>query len=219
MITGAVLLIYGAVLRLSRFPMRADAQRNYENLLEIARTVVGEQGANASLRDIARRADVGLGTLYRHFPTREALLEALIHESFEELTAKAEERETSSSPAEALVSWLHDLIALAHSPRGVVASMAAAIADENSALHASCVTMKAAGTRLLVRAQAAGLARTDIEGADLFALVGAMAWIHDQPALAPRADHLFRVIADAILINRDDGDFKRLSYIDLPPAD
>lgn len=179
--------------------MRADAKKNYENLLEVARTVVGEQGANASLRDVARRSGVGLGTLYRHFPTREALLAALLRESFNELTAKAEERETSSSPAEALVSWLRDVITVAHSPRGVVASMAAAIEDENSALHASCVTMKAAGTRLLARAQAAGLARTDIEGADLFALVGAMAWIHDQPSLAPRADHLFRLIASAIL--------------------
>lgn len=182
--------------------MRADAKKNYEHILAVARTVVSEQGANASLRDVARRAGVGFGTLYRHFPTREALLEALLRISFDELTAKAKERETSSSPTEALVSWLRDVIAIAHSPRGVVASMAAAIADEDSALHASCVTMRAAGARLLARAQAAGLARTDIEGADLFALVGALAWIHDQPSLAPRADHLFRLIASAILTSQ-----------------
>nr|CEL20612.1 Transcriptional regulator, TetR family [Kibdelosporangium sp. MJ126-NF4]CTQ89523.1 Transcriptional regulator, TetR family [Kibdelosporangium sp. MJ126-NF4] len=77
--------------------------------------------------------------------------------------------------------------------------MVAAIADPESALHASCVAMRAAGTRLLTRAQAAGLARTDIDGTDLFALVGALAWLHDQPSLAARADHLFDVIASAIL--------------------
>ncbi len=179
--------------------MRADARKNYDHLLAIARDVFTEQGVDASLRDIARRAGVGLGTLYRHFPTREALLEALLRTSFDELTARAKERETSNSPAEALVSWLRDVVTVAHSPRGVVASMAAAIADKDSALHASCVTMKAAGARLLGRAQAAGVARSDVEGADLFALVGALAWIHDQPSLAPRADHLFRLIAGAIL--------------------
>ncbi len=206
MITGAVFRIYGAVFRLSREPMRADAQKNYDHLLAIARDVFTEQGVDASLRDVARRAGVGLGTLYRHFPTREALLEALLRASFDELTAKAKESETSNSPAEALVSWLRDVVTVAHSPRGVVASMAAAIADENSALHASCVTMKAAGARLLVRAQASGLARSDLEGADLFALVGALAWIHDQPSLAPRADYLFRLIAGAILTSRSRND-------------
>ncbi|MEV0387959.1 hypothetical protein [Nonomuraea sp. NPDC050643] len=60
--------------------------------------------------------------------------------------------------------------------------------------------MRAAGTRLLTRAQATGAARADLDGADLFALVGALAWLNDQPALAPRADHLFGVIASAILV-------------------
>ncbi len=179
--------------------MRADAQKNYDHVLAIARTVVDEQGANASLRDVARRAGVGLGTLYRHFPRREALLEALLRNSFDGLTAKAEALETVDLPAEALISWLRDVVEVAHSPRGVVASMAAAIADEESALHASCVTMRAAGARLLARAQKAGVARADLEGTDLFALVGALAWVHDQPSLAHRADHIFKFIAGAIL--------------------
>ena len=77
--------------------------------------------------------------------------------------------------------------------------MAAAIADEESPLHASCISMRAAGAKLLARAQEAGLARNDLEGTDLFALVGALAWVYDQPSLASRADHIFRVIAGAIL--------------------
>jgi AcrR family transcriptional regulator len=179
--------------------MRADAKKNYDHLLEVGRAVVTEHGADASLRDIARRAGVGLGTLYRHFPTREALLEHLLRAGFDDLAASADDLETSRSPEEALLSWLRDCVAGAHEYRGVVSLMMAAIEDADSALHASCVTMRAAGTRLLTRAQAAGIARTDIDGTDLFALVGALAWLNDQTSLASRADHLFRVITSAIL--------------------
>ncbi len=182
--------------------MRADAQKNYDHLLAVARDVVTEQGADASLRDVARRAGVGLGTLYRHFPTREALLEALLRASFDALTTRAGEREVASSPDDALVSWLREVVAVTHDHRGVIASMVAAIADPSSALHTSCVTMRSAGARLLARAQAEGMARSDLDGADLFALVGALAWVGDQPALAQRADHLFDVITSAILTNR-----------------
>ena len=180
--------------------MRADAKKNYDHLLEVGREVVAEQGADASMRDVARRAGVGIGTLYRHFPTREALLEALLRNSFDQLTAKADGLETSDSPGDALVTWLRETVAIAHSHRGVIASMTAAIADPDSALHDSCVTMRASGTRLLARAQAEGKARADIDGVDLFALVGALAWINDQPSLTSRADHLFGVIASAILV-------------------
>jgi AcrR family transcriptional regulator len=188
--------------------MRADAKKNYDHVLAVARAVVTEQGADASLRDVARRAGVGLGTLYRHFPTREALLEALLRAGFDEMAAHADELVASSSPEDALVSWLRDCVANAHEYRGVVALMMAAIEDTESALHASCVTMRAAGTRLLTRAQAAGIARRDIDGTDLFALVGAAAWLSDQHSLAPRAHHLFDVIASAILTNQASSDTK-----------
>ncbi|MFE9989683.1 MULTISPECIES: TetR/AcrR family transcriptional regulator [unclassified Streptomyces] len=179
--------------------MRADARKNRDHLLAVAGAVIAEQGVDASMRDIARRADVGLATLLRHYPTREALLEALLHTSFDELTAKAGELETSSSPADALVAWLRDCVAWTTEYRGVTVLMAAAIDDTESALHASCVTLRAAGARLLTRAQEAGAARTDVDGTDLFALVAALAWLGDQPSLAPRADHLFGLVANALL--------------------
>ncbi|MFD9585119.1 TetR/AcrR family transcriptional regulator [Streptomyces sp. NPDC059980] len=179
--------------------MRADARKNRDHLLAVAGAVIAEQGVDASMRDIARRADVGLATLLRHYPTREALLEALLHTSFDELTAKAGELETSSSPADALAAWLRDCVAWTTEYRGVTVLMAAAIDDTESALHASCVTLRAAGARLLTRAQEAGAARTDVDGADLFALVAALAWLGDQPPLAPRADHLFDLVANALL--------------------
>ncbi|GAA4495771.1 TetR/AcrR family transcriptional regulator [Actinoallomurus oryzae] len=185
--------------------MRADARKNRDHLLAVAGTAITEQGVDVSLRDIARRADVGLATLLRHFPTREALLEALLHTSFAELTAKAGELETSGSPDDALVSWLRDCVAWTTEYRGVTVLMAAAIEDTESALHASCVTLREAGARLLTRAQAAGLARSDIDGADFFALIAMLAWLGDQPALEPRADRLFEVVASAVLTSAGSG--------------
>ncbi|MFB7266490.1 TetR family transcriptional regulator, partial [Streptomyces nojiriensis] len=130
---------------------------------------------------------------------REALLDALLRTSFDELTAKADALAASGSPDDALASWLRDCVAWTTEYRGAVALMAAALEDAESALHASCVTLRAAGARLLARAQDAGAARTDIDGADLFALVAALAWLGDQPSLAPRAERLFGVVAGAIL--------------------
>jgi AcrR family transcriptional regulator len=179
--------------------MRADARKNYDRLLAVGRDVVTEQGAEASLRDVARRAGVGLGTLYRHFPTREALLEALLRTNVDELTAQAADRETSGTPEDALISWLRDSVALTHEYRGVAALLTAAMEDTESALNASCVALHEAGTRALERAHAAGIARADIDGTDLFALVAALAWLYDQPSLAQRADHLFGVISSAVL--------------------
>ncbi|WP_330335970.1 TetR/AcrR family transcriptional regulator [Streptomyces sp. NBC_00557] len=194
--------------------MRADARKNRDHLLAVAGTAIAEEGVDVSLRDIARRADVGLATLLRHFPTREALLEALLRTGFGELTAKAKELEASGSPEDALVSWLRDCVAWTTEYRGVTVLMAAAIEDTESALHTSCVALRAAGSRLLTRAQAAGTARDDVDGADLFALVAALAWLGDQPSLAPRADHLFDVVAGAILTDPANTD----SGITPPPA-
>lgn len=188
--------------------MRADAMKNYEHILEVANVVVTEHGVDASLRDIARRAGVGLGTLYRHFPTREALLEALLRSSFDEFTTKARELETASSPDDALVSWLRDVVTFTGNYQGVVDVMMAAKEDPESALHASCVTMRTAGTRLLTRAQAEGLARTDMDGDDLFSLAAALAWLSNQPSSASRAEHLFRIIASAILTDRSSSNFR-----------
>ena len=179
--------------------MRADAKKNYEHVLEVARAVIAEEGVNASLREIARRAGVGIGTLYRHFPTREDLLEVLLREGFDSVTAKAAIFEAEQSTDVALVAWLREMVALTYSHRGVIASMAAAIDDEASALHDSCVRLKASGARLLARAQADGTARKDMEGLDLLALVSALAWLNDQAPFQSRTGHLFEIIAGAIL--------------------
>ncbi len=189
--------------------MRADAKTNYSHILTIARGVVSEHGVDASMRDIARRANVGLATLLRHFPTREALFEALLCTNLDELTQKADELETSNSPDEALVSWFREWMAFAQSYRGVVALMAAAHANPDSALYASCAAVHSASARLLLRAQAEGTARTDMNGDDLFGLMAALGWLIDLPSFAPRADHLSHLITSAILTNWPSNDVKK----------
>ena len=185
--------------------MRSDARKNYDHILAVARDLLSGEGADASLRDIARKAGVGDGTLHRHFPTREALLEALLRTSFDALSARAGELAQCEEADEALLTWVREAIAVTHSYKGVIAPMVAAIADENSALHFSCVDLRQAGAGLLKRAQASGLARQDMDGNDLFALISALAWLADQPPLVPRADHLFDIISDAVLLRRPGG--------------
>ena len=189
--------------------MRADARKNYSHLLAVARDVITAHGVDASMRDIARQAGVGLATLLRHFPTREALYEALLCTNLDALTQKADELETASSSDEALVSWFREWVAFARSYPGVVALMAAAHTNPDSALYASCAAVHSASARLLLRAQAEGAARADMNGDDLFGLMSALGWLIDLPSFAPRTDHLVRIIASAILTNPSSNEVKK----------
>jgi AcrR family transcriptional regulator len=180
--------------------LRADAKENYAHLLNIAEQAVAEVGIGVSVREIARRAELGKATLLRHFPTREALLDALLQRRLKALTQKAEVLEQLASAEEALIAWLRDAVAFVRVYSGVVSMMAAALADQQSALHASCDNLRKAGARLLECGQADGKVRPDLTGEDLFALIGALGWIGDQPSFSTRSDHLFGVIASAILI-------------------
>ena len=179
--------------------MRADAKRNYNHILAVARDTVTAHGSNASMREIARNAGVGLATLLRHFPTREALFEALLCMKGDALTQRARELETSTQPGEALVSWFREAVEFTHTFGGVCDLMASAHADPDSALHASSTAMHDAGARLLRRAQVEGAARPDMDGVDLFALISSLAWLVSQPAFASRADHLSHLITSSIL--------------------
>ena len=156
-------------------PVRADARRNRETVLAAARTAFAEQGTEASLRDVARRAGVGIGTLYRHFPTREALLEAMLGDDFDRLRARAEEL-AEGPPRAGLLTWLRELAAGQRAVKGLPDSVMAALRDEDSGLHASCQAMRDAGGRLLRKAQDAGDVRTDLTPGEMLALVAGAAW-------------------------------------------
>ncbi|MEU7301110.1 helix-turn-helix domain-containing protein [Streptomyces sp. NPDC007206] len=157
-------------------PMRADARRNYERLLKVAAEAFAEHGEKASLDDIAKRAGVGSGTLYRHFPTRQALLEAAYVDRIEALGARGAELAEQLPPGEALVEWLNELCVATIQVRGMKALLGSAVADGSSAALTACgTTVKGAAARLVEAARAEGALRDDVEPIDVLRLAHGVA--------------------------------------------
>ncbi|ONI74626.1 TetR family transcriptional regulator [Actinosynnema sp. ALI-1.44] len=159
--------------------MRADARRNYERLLAEAEESFRTRGIDASLEDIARNAGVGIGTLYRHFPTREALLEALLHDRFAALDELSAGLLDAESPRAALIEWLREFVKSSNRYQGLPASVVATLRNEQSRLYASCHAMREAGGRLLARAQQAGTVRADLEPDELLLLTASISWANE----------------------------------------
>jgi AcrR family transcriptional regulator len=152
---------------------RADGQRNRERLMETAKAAFAEVGVEVSLDEIARRAGVGIGTLYRHFPTRDAIVEAVYRREVEHLAAAATRLLGTHSPGDALHEWLRlsiDLIAT----KKLMASALASLVDSTSELYTSSSVQIIGAMFLLVdRARSAGDIRSDVDPNDLLrALVG-----------------------------------------------
>lgn len=160
---------------------RADAQRNRERLLEAATQVFNQGGAEASLEAVARQAGVGIGTLYRHFPTREALFEAVYRREVQQLTALAEELENEPRPIEAVRRWVHALIGFVAVKKGMSAALA--IVAQSSSSLATCMLeqMVQALDRLLRRAAASGEIRGDIGAEEILRSLVGLCYMHDTP--------------------------------------
>jgi AcrR family transcriptional regulator len=164
------------VTGLAQRPKRADARRNYEKLLTAAADAFAENGTAASLEDIARRADVGIGTLYRHFPTRQDLLEAVYVDEVEEISRKANDL-VDLEPWEALVTWLRQFVRYAATKRALADEMMNTM-DAEAPVFVSCRTaITAAGDLLLERAQQAGVVRPDTNFTDVGRMVAGIASI------------------------------------------
>jgi AcrR family transcriptional regulator len=164
------------VTGLAQRPKRADARRNYEKLLVAASDAFTDLGTAASLEDIARRAGVGIGTLYRHFPTRQALLEAVYVDEVEEMSAKADDL-GDLAPWDALATWLRQFVRFAATKRALADEMLNTI-DAEAPVFVSCRTaVTEAGDMLLQRAQAAGVARPDTNFTDVGRMVAGIASI------------------------------------------
>ncbi len=145
-------------LPLVQRPKRADARRNYDKVIAAARAAFGEHGTSTSLEEIARRAEVGIGTLYRHFPTRQALLEAVYVDEVEEMSAKAADL-GDLDPWDALVAWLRQFVRFAGTKRALADEMLNTIDAEAPVFVACRTAITDAGDMLLQRAQDAGEAR------------------------------------------------------------
>lgn len=180
--------------------MRSDARHNRDKVLRAARAEFADAGAQASLNRIAQRAGVGPGTLYRHFPSLQALLVAIIRDDVDRLCAAGHDLTDHPDPGDALRVWLRKVAVHATAMRGLVAaqmlaatgsgSSSSSSSDADAALAACHDKIRAAGIALLDRARRQGAVTTDIDIGDLLTLVNAVAWAseqaHDDPRLLDR---------------------------------
>jgi AcrR family transcriptional regulator len=186
-------------------PQRADARRNRERILEAARAAFRARGPDASLEEIARGAGVGIGTLYRHFPNRHALVDAVFRESADALCAQAETLHASAEPREAFVSWLRASLDHAMTYRGLAASlMTTELGDETAAAacgdQTACRQLRATSEMQVAYAKEAGVLRADVEPDDVVRLVNAIALsTEDDPKAAEVADRLFALLIDGLV--------------------
>ncbi len=185
-------------------PRRADARRNRERIVAAARVEFLERGADASLDAISRRAEVGIGTLYRHFPTRHDLLDAVFRDSADLLCARAGELRAELTPREAFVAWMRASLDHAMSYQGLAAELMAGELGDPSASscadQSACRNLRLTTEDEVARAKAAGVLREDIEPDDVVRLVNAIALTTEgDPDATAVADRLFGFMVDGLL--------------------
>lgn len=183
----------------SRKP-RADALRNRERVLEAAKAVFSAGGSDASLEAVARRAGVGIGTLYRHFPTREALYEAVYRREVEQLGELAEELKDAALPVEALRQWLRSNVEFVATKKGMSAALQLAAQGPSELVAVSFERLTKAVGALLARAAAAGEIRADVGPEDLLRALIGMCYLHDQPGWQASVLRLLDVFVDGLRV-------------------
>ncbi|NGN65600.1 TetR/AcrR family transcriptional regulator [Streptomyces sp. A7024] len=162
-------------------PKRADGRRNYDTILAAARKAFAATGSDASLEDIASQAGVAIGTLYRHFPTRAALVEAATRDGLDTLVAEAGAY-AATDPLDALTHWMEQAVAHISTFRGLVGILTEAMYDEGTPSHVACAAMHRCGADLLRAAQDAGRVRADLTPDELFDLLTAAGWVRENSA-------------------------------------
>jgi AcrR family transcriptional regulator len=177
-------------------PKRADARRNYEKVLAAAREAFAEGGESTALEEIARRAGVGIGTLYRHFPNRQALVEALYVDEVEEVCRLAVEHTGDEDPWEALNSWFERFIVYVAAKKVLAAELMNYL-DKDAPVFKTCRTqLWAAAEPLLTRAQEAGVVRSDADIGDVMHMVMGIAKV---PTSDPaQTEHILRIALDGL---------------------
>jgi AcrR family transcriptional regulator len=181
-------------------PKRADARRNYEKVLTAAREAFAEGGESTALEEIARRAGVGIGTLYRHFPNRQALLEALYVNEVEEVCRSAAELD-GGDPWEAFSAWVERVMGYLATKQALAGELLNFL-DRDAALFQVCRTsLYDAGGPLLARAQEAGVIRADVEFPEVMQMLMGITKI---PASDPsQVERIFRIALDGLRYQPD----------------
>lgn len=179
--------------------MRADAKRNYDKIVEVARQVFREKGYDAPLDEIAKKAGVGAGTLYRHFPTRDALLDAVMQawvDSVDVATEKALARE--GSPREVLLGWFDSYVGLISSYKGNPAKLTSAMGDPASPILTKCQVLTQANGRVID--ELGDALKSGVEPLQMARLIGGVATVADNADLGADAVRpMLEVVADGLL--------------------
>ena len=181
----------------SRKP-RADALRNRDLLLEAAKSVFSAGGPEASLEAVARTAGVGIGTLYRHFPTREALFEAVYRHEVQQLADLAERLKKERRPIEALRQWMRSIVKFVATKKGMSTALALAVSKDSDLVSYSSDRLTRAIGLLLEQAIAAGEIRSDVSPEDLLRAIVGMCYTHDQPGWQKNVLRLVDIFVDGL---------------------
>jgi AcrR family transcriptional regulator len=178
--------------------LRADARRNRERLLSTATVVFSERGADASLEDIARQAGVGIGTLYRHFPTRDAMIEAVYRHEVEVLSDSASELLGRLPPDVALAEWMRRFVGYVATKRGLATALKSMMGS-NTTLFDDCrQRMNDAAGELLAAGATAGAIRGDVDPADLLRGMSGICVAADQQGWQDQAQRLIALLLDGL---------------------
>lgn len=181
-------------------PMRADARRNYDKILATARVVFTEHGTDASLDEIAKRAGVGPGTLYRHFPTRDALVDALMKEWTDRVAADADAAVATGAPAaQMLMGWFGHFVEHITLHRGAASKICAAMDDPASPMYRKCLVMGDANRRVIEHLAARGELRDGVDPATVMRLVSGVASVADTSRAGIEAGPMLEVVVDGIV--------------------
>ena len=181
--------------------MRADAKRNYDRIVEVAREVFREQGYDASLDLVAKRAGVGAGTLYRHFPTRDALLDAIMQSWVDRVTESVEKSLAfEGPPRELLLAWFEAYVGLISLHKGGPAKITSAMGNPESPIVHKCQVLAGATDRVVSRLHEQGALRPGVDAVQMCRLVGGVASVADTGGLDESAVRpLLEVVADGLL--------------------
>jgi AcrR family transcriptional regulator len=182
--------------------MRADAQRNRQRIIEVARQVFREQGYDASLDLVAKRAGVGAGTLYRHFATRDDLVDAIMQTWVDNVDQAAEKAlACEGTPRDLLLTWFDEYVRLISLHKGGPAKITSAMGDPESPIQHKCQVLRAAGARVVDRLREEGAIRPDVDSLQIARLVGGVAAVADQGELDEAAVRpMLEVVADGLLL-------------------
>jgi AcrR family transcriptional regulator len=182
-------------------PLRADAQRNYDKLVAAAREVFAERGAEGSLDEIAKRAGVGPGTLYRHFPTRDDLIDALMRDWSARVVSDSEAAVEAGLPArETLERWFADLVKHLTLHRGAAAKLSAAFDDPSSPIYRKCQMLADANEHVIGHLTTTHALRDNVQSRQVMRLVSGIATVADASGISgDEVAPMFDIVIDGIL--------------------